>query len=51
MDNKKIIKLWEELENQKCIDCIFTIQCDILTSNYKNDICQTIQNQVEEMEE
>ena len=51
-ENKKVIWLNEHLvEGQhKCIDCMFSQLCDVLTDNYKQDICQVIQEKFENLE-
>lgn len=47
MDMEKLKKIWDVLESQKCIDCIFTNHCDDLSCNYKLDFCGTIQRIIE----
>ena len=34
--------------NEKCDRCLFTNQCEYLTNNCKDDICQTIHKYLEE---
>ena len=50
-ENKKVIWLNEHLVEgqQKCIDCMFSHLCDVLTDNYKEDICQVIQKRYENL--
>lgn len=48
IEEQKIFFFENFYNNQKCNNCIFENQCEYLANNYKDDICQTIHNFLEE---
>ena len=48
LEEQKAIFFENFYNNEKCDKCIFTIQCNYLVDNCKDDFCQTIHKFLEE---